>query len=247
MVFIYVLNLNNDKYYIGKTDNPMFRLNQHCKNNGSEWTKKYKPMNLVELVPNCDNYDEDKYTLKYMEIYGINNVRGGSFCKIVLSDANIITLNQIITSVKDKCYICGAQGHYANTCKTHSTLQNKIPTIDVNEKCDCPTSYISSHRRGKCVLNKVILYFDNESKNIDKLIVMDKPFSKTSLVADSQIEINPQPDNCDGFKEIVDMTKHVVENNSVKQPISRTCTKCGRNTHYASSCYAKTHITGYKI
>ncbi len=42
MVYIYVLKLENNKYYIGKTDNPEIRLNSHFNFNGSEWTKKYK-------------------------------------------------------------------------------------------------------------------------------------------------------------------------------------------------------------
>ena len=73
MVFIYVLELENNKYYIGKTDNPQFRLESHFNSNGAAWTKKYKPINIIELIPNCDDYDEDKYTLKYMEKYGIDN------------------------------------------------------------------------------------------------------------------------------------------------------------------------------
>jgi hypothetical protein len=174
MVFIYILQLENNKYYVGKTNNPSFRLADHFTANGSVWTKKYKPISVLELIPNCDNYDEDKYTIKYMEKYGINNVRGGSFCEIKLNDSNIITLNQIITSITDKCYICGVVGHYARECKQVSGKKEKIPTINLNEKCDCPTSYFSSHRRGKCLLNKIILYFDEEDENIDKILDYSK-------------------------------------------------------------------------
>jgi predicted GIY-YIG superfamily endonuclease len=63
MVFIYVLELENNKYYIGKTNIPEFRLDLHFNYEGSEWTKKYKPIRLKELVKNCDSYDEDKYTI----------------------------------------------------------------------------------------------------------------------------------------------------------------------------------------
>ena len=69
MVFIYILQLESGKYYIGKTTNPSFRLEQHFNSNGSSWTKKYKPTIVIELIPNCDDYDEDKYTIKYMEQY----------------------------------------------------------------------------------------------------------------------------------------------------------------------------------
>jgi predicted GIY-YIG superfamily endonuclease len=82
MVFIYTLELENKKYYVGKTTNPTFRLEQHFNLSGSEWTKKHKPLKILEIIPKCDNFDEDKYTIKYMEKYGINNVRGGSFIKI---------------------------------------------------------------------------------------------------------------------------------------------------------------------
>jgi len=82
MVFIYALKLSQGKYYVGKTTNPSFRLDNHFNSNGSAWTMKYKPIKLLELIPNCDRYDEDKYTRKYMDKYGIDNVRGGSFVQI---------------------------------------------------------------------------------------------------------------------------------------------------------------------
>ena len=104
MVYIYILQLEDNsplhgyKYYIGKTTQPEIRLESHFNSNGSYWTKKYKPIKVLEIIPNCDEYDEDKYTLKYMEKYGINNVRGGSFCEIKLNKENIITIKKMINT-----------------------------------------------------------------------------------------------------------------------------------------------------
>ena len=81
MVNIYTLRLEQNKYSIGKTNNPEFRIDNHFNSNGSAWTKKYKPIEILKIIKNCDDFDEDIYTLKYMSKYGINNVRGGSFCK----------------------------------------------------------------------------------------------------------------------------------------------------------------------
>lgn len=119
MVYIYVLRLQDYKYYVGKTFNPNFRLETHFTNGGSSWTKKYKPIEIIELNPNCDEFDEDKLTLKYMKIYGIDHVRGGSFCSITLSDENYKTIKQMISGSSDHCYTCDEKGHFANECKKY--------------------------------------------------------------------------------------------------------------------------------
>jgi len=128
MLYIYVLQLQNDKYYVGKTINPHFRIETHFTNNGSEWTKLYKPIKLVELVPNCDHYDEDKYTYKYMDMFGIDNVRGGSYSTPVLDNCTINHLVKISNSVNNRCYTCGQYGHYANKCSDTSdtSISNKV-------------------------------------------------------------------------------------------------------------------------
>jgi len=117
MVFIYVLKLANKKYYIGKTTIPNFRITQHFNNKGAEWTKIYKPLEVVEIISNCDNYDEDKYTRIYMDKYGIENVRGGSFSSIELDEDTVKTLTKMSISTNDKCFKCGKSDHFAKQCK----------------------------------------------------------------------------------------------------------------------------------
>ncbi len=116
---IYILECSNQsegyKYYIGKTNDPDRRLLEHNNGSGSAWTKKYPPIRVIEIIPNCDNYDEDKYTLKYMKQYGIDNVRGGSFCQIKLDDTTIQTITKMINGSTDKCYKCG-NNHFAYMC-----------------------------------------------------------------------------------------------------------------------------------
>jgi len=145
MVFIYILQLKNNKYYIGKTTNPLFRLDTHFNKSGSSWTKKHKPIKVLELIENCDDYDEDKYTLKYMEKYGINNVRGGSFCEIKLTDDNRKTITKMISGSTDKCYICGEKGHFASTCEYDDEdyeVEQFIQMLEEENRC------FRCHRKG---------------------------------------------------------------------------------------------------
>ena len=75
---IYVLLLENDKYYIGWTSEDTIdtRLNIHINEPKVAWIKKYKFVKLLETL-NGSKEDEKETTLKYMRLYGWENVRGG--------------------------------------------------------------------------------------------------------------------------------------------------------------------------
>ena len=115
-IFIYVLECRSHKFYVGKTNNPQFRFEQHFTSNSTSWTTLYKPIRLYQLIPDCDDLDEDKYTLQYMIKYGIDNVRGGRYSKLKLETAEIDYITKTIISATDKCYKCGNSGHFAKDC-----------------------------------------------------------------------------------------------------------------------------------
>ncbi len=158
MVFIYILQLELNKYYIGKTNNPDIRLDSHFNSNGSEWTKIYKPIKVYELISDCDNYDEDKYTLKYMEKEGIDNVRGGSFSQVELSDEQIKLINQMIKGANDKCFNCGESGHFIKDC-IKSKIQEYLKDIN-NENIQDKTIFINSIYEEILDLNRLIKLTD---------------------------------------------------------------------------------------
>ena len=167
MVFIYILELENTKYYIGKTSNPDIRLGQHFNSFGSEWTKKHKPKKILEIIPNCDNFDEDKYTLKYMEKYGINNVRGGAFCELYLNKDNLETIKKMINSSTDKCYICSENGHFAKNCyHENNTISEESNNLLPNNKF-CSRCYRKGHYTYDCYA-KTIIKCSEIKDSIDK-------------------------------------------------------------------------------
>ena len=116
MTSIYALRLAEGNFYIGRSGNVMKRINQHFKGEGSVWTKLHKPLSIVEIIHNCDNFDEDKYTLMYMSIYGKEKVRGGAFCSIVLGGADKYIIDRMICGATNKCVKCKKPGHFFTDC-----------------------------------------------------------------------------------------------------------------------------------
>ena len=113
-MFIYVLKLTNNKWYVGKTTNIVTRLEQHF-NFGSVWTFMYKPLGIEKCFKG-DHFDEDKWTLKYMNTYGIPNVRGGSFSQVKLDEDHIKMITKQLQTANDNCYRCGGRGHFSKNC-----------------------------------------------------------------------------------------------------------------------------------
>jgi hypothetical protein len=137
MTNIYILKLQHGKYYVGKTDNLELRKQQHINGTASSWTKKYPPISVEQIITNCSDFDEDKYTKEYMDKFGIDNVRGGSYVTEELDEVQQYTIQKEIWSAKNLCTQCGRDGHFVKNCKYEKDVNgNDIYEIDDVWECE---------------------------------------------------------------------------------------------------------------
>lgn len=103
MTTIHILKCADDRYYIDRTD----KINESC-----QWLQKYPSMEIERVIESDDEFDVDKWVLKYMTIHGISYVRGGSFKEPDLDSNTMFVIMDIIQktvgSCTDRCYMCHA-------------------------------------------------------------------------------------------------------------------------------------------
>jgi len=87
--WLYVLKLEQGKYYVGVTSKtPEARMREHINGYGAAWTRKYKPLKLLDkkelgfvTYEEAEKY-ESKVVRAYMKKYGVNNARGGDLREV---------------------------------------------------------------------------------------------------------------------------------------------------------------------
>jgi len=139
---LYVLELEDGKYYVGKTTNLVKRIKEHATGDGSEWTWTYRPVKVLEHRPVKDAYDETNTTKDLMKKYGVENVRGGAYCQMELPASHKSVLETEIRASSDACFKCGKQGHFAASCRSHSAI--------VWECSGCDTEYATRAQAVNC-------------------------------------------------------------------------------------------------
>ena len=119
---VYILRLESNKYYVGTSANLPRRLKDHFRGRGSVWTKKYKPIEVMDIIENKDIFTEDNTTKTLMFKHGIEEVRGGTYCRVKLSPCDVATIQKEYRGVNNLCYICGER-HLIYRCKEKQKIK----------------------------------------------------------------------------------------------------------------------------
>ena len=151
---IYILRLEQGKYYIGKSEDPQKRFTQHLEGNGSMWTKKYKPLELVQVINSASNFDEDKCVKEYMNRYGISNVRGGSYSSEILTADQIRLCQMEIRGANDRCFRCGGN-HFVKDCLDPRSTNSifTVMKIDWQDEKLQEHKHMREKRADNCIKN----------------------------------------------------------------------------------------------
>lgn len=205
MQSIYVLQLANGKYYIGKTADVIQRFTQHASGTGAAWTTMHRPLRLVETRPLTSPHDENNTTKDYMKKYGIQNVRGGSYAQITLPDEVRSVLEREFRGNDDQCVKCGLAGHFVGRC-----------TVDVE------SLPMSRRARDRVFLEKIPPARAEE---------WDCSYCDRSFTTKYGCSVHER---------------------SCRPPSPPTkklgaCYRCGRQGHWATSCYARRHVDGSEL
>ncbi len=180
MVTIYILELEDNKYYIGrskkKTDaGVQSRIKAHFNGKGASWTKKYQPIKIVDIKKDQTVYDENKWTKIYMQQYGIENVRGGDYVRVKLPKGDVEKLQRELDGANDKCHRCGETGHFIRFCKNKKKVEKKVENPTEEEEivweCELCLKHYSTEKEcemceNKCQKNKVLNNLLRRFKNI---------------------------------------------------------------------------------
>ena len=162
-ITIYILELEDNKYYVGKTNNIVQRWKDHIAGKASYWTSQYKPISIIKVIEDCEDdkvFNEDKYVKEYMLLYGIDNVRGGYY--------NQYKLNYSIVSALEK------------ELKTSNDIKDFLNNI-------CIEDYILVFKEASIIeLNNEILFLKNKYNALNE--ISEKINIKKKLIANIKPE-----------------------------------------------------------
>lgn len=146
---ICVFQLEDHKWYIGSAEDVDKEYQRHKNGKGLNWTKIYRPVKLTKVMKFTSPADEDKITKEYMLIYGIDNVRGGSYCEEYLNEFQYESIQREFWMLDGACFICGRKGHFAKECKEDFDITGRLigEVLTIHLTCNICGRSFSSYKK----------------------------------------------------------------------------------------------------
>ena len=118
---VYILQLEDDRIYVGTSQDVERRVLQHVSGKGAAFTRRFKPTGV--RLPRLGNVSGDgdaaerDETLRYMYLKGIDMVRGWKYTQVEMSSADALEAESNIRELFNLCRRCGGKGHFVGQCR----------------------------------------------------------------------------------------------------------------------------------
>ena len=101
VVHVYVLELEDGRFYVGRTQRTFQRFEQHVTGRGARWTRLHPVKDLHAFHPNMNEDDEDRITLRDDAHPRHRQGRGGSWARLTLSAKDRLEIERQLSSHRD--------------------------------------------------------------------------------------------------------------------------------------------------
>jgi len=140
---IYVLELENKNFFVYVSENlPDYKILKNCEIY-YDFTKKFKPLKIIEKIQLNDEFQIDAIVKSYMNMYGYAYVRGGSYTTDPLTPAQEAIIQQELDYIDTGEFyeysfsqILGFENHYYDSIEDIDSLISKTNTTYENYKKD---------------------------------------------------------------------------------------------------------------
>ena len=102
---IFLVELEHNKYYVGCGSHPEKSFEEIREGLGPAWTQIHRPIRILQAIEFAPRKELDTYVRKWMLEYGVENVRGGSWEHVRLTDGDRQQLCGELTKQRG-CIIC---------------------------------------------------------------------------------------------------------------------------------------------
>ena len=237
--FVYGLELEGGYYYVGMCSDPQARLQNHLGGRAAgaaAWTALHRPVRLLGQVGPYTRIQaasmEETKTLEMMNIHGVPNVRGAQWTQITLSAEDFRSACQRSIT----CLGCGFRGHNLATCPGVSLGPNAA--AEPPRTVPAPAPNISRPQRER-------LHERNEGRACARC----GRDSHSAVGCYARTHLNGTT------LEEPPRTAPPPAPSLIRPPRERprerddgsACFRCGRDSHWAAGCYARTHADGTRL
>lgn len=133
---IYILQCKNKKYYIGccPKSKLVSTLRKHRDGKSSQpWTRKHHAEVCLRAIERSYEHQVTIETEKAMKVWGIKNVRGGNYSKLLITPAERRHIMRKFKWDRKACWNCGRLGHFTGACH-HTTYVDGSEMSDEEEE-----------------------------------------------------------------------------------------------------------------
>jgi len=240
---VYVLALRYGGYYVGKSANVDARVLQHLSGQGSAWCA-YRGGAAAEvpLVHAGSAGDlsawEMNETVSQMLLHGFNNVRGWEFSGCAaLTTSELDTIRTIVMGQTDACRKCGLAGHFAGAC---AAPEAKAPWLAALEALRADS--VSAPAAGAAGMSAAAACVDSARSGGG-----GRGAGRGGWGAGARSGRGGRGGRGAGGAARGARARGVIVKKPPPPRKTLFCTRCGRDTHAASSCFARFGVDGREL